>query len=124
MPSPRRRLRRFAMDDFEVLQKIGEGSFGVALRALYRPRNHIVVLKQLKMFGMSEKERKEARKEIEVRSSVHMRRLSERGNASTTGESHFANHPRVAMHGGEMSSLLLVRRRCLAVPRIVRGDWG
>ncbi|XP_061883932.1 serine/threonine-protein kinase Nek1 isoform X3 [Entelurus aequoreus] len=54
------------MDKYEKVKKIGEGSFGKAALVKSKEDGHQYVIKEISISGMSEKERRESRKEVAV----------------------------------------------------------
>lgn len=62
-------MQGFRPSDFKLRRIIGEGSFGVAQLATHKRSGLDVVIKCLKMHGMSDEEKSAARKEVDVLSS-------------------------------------------------------
>ena len=54
------------MRDYEVLEKIGQGSFGVVFRVRRRVDSKIFALKQLKFRGMSAAEQAASEREVKI----------------------------------------------------------
>lgn len=58
------------MDGYKIIRKLGTGSYGCAHLALHIPTDAKCVIKEIKISHMSSKELEEARREVEVLSSL------------------------------------------------------
>ncbi|XP_071532966.1 uncharacterized protein [Panulirus ornatus] len=61
---------RLKMEDYKILHQLGSGSYGAAHLALHIPSNTKCVIKEINISEMSPKELEEARREVEVLSSL------------------------------------------------------
>ena len=61
---------KMSLNDFEILNKLGSGSFGVVYKIRYKENGKIYVLKQINTSKMSYSEKKEAQKETVIHKTL------------------------------------------------------
>lgn len=62
--------KKLTLNDFEILGKLGSGSFGIVYKIKYKENGKIYVLKQINTSKMSYQEKKEAQKESMIHKTL------------------------------------------------------
>jgi len=62
--------RKLSLNDFEILNKLGSGSFGIVYKIKFKDNGKTYVLKQINTAKMSYGEKKEAQKETVIHKTL------------------------------------------------------
>ena len=58
------------MNNFEIIEKLGDGAYSIVYKVKRKQDNNIYALKKVKLTGLSEKEKQNALNEIRILASV------------------------------------------------------